>query len=237
MFLRLQTKMAADLECNRDVIDHPGLKGDACETRWLKLFDDYLPSRYVALKACAIDSHGNRSEQLDVVIIDRQYCPLLFSENGVCYAPAESVYAVFEVKQTLHKDYIEYAGEKAASVRRLHRTSIAIPHAGGVFPPKALFHIPAGILTLTSDWSPPLGEPFESAIGNLAAMERLDLGCAIHGGAFACEYCPTGTLTQLDKSAPEVALITFFLTFLSRLQTLGTVPALDFSAYLQAVVA
>jgi len=105
MFLRLQVKMEADLECSREVIDHPGLKGDACEARWLKLFDDYLPARYVALKACVIDSLGNRSEQLDVVVIDRQYCPLLFNENSVCYAPVESVYAVFEVKQTLHKDH------------------------------------------------------------------------------------------------------------------------------------
>ena len=37
----------------------------------------------------------------------------------------------FEVKQTFKKKWVRYAGEKAASVRQLRRTSVAIPHVMG----------------------------------------------------------------------------------------------------------
>ena len=45
------------------------------------------------------------------------------------YIPAESVYAVFEVKQDV-KGYIDYAAQKVESVRRLKRTSIEMVASG-----------------------------------------------------------------------------------------------------------
>ena len=53
--------------------------------------------------------------------------------------PAESVYAVFEAKQAANAGLVAYAQEKVASVRRLHRTSLPIPYAKGVYPAKPLF--------------------------------------------------------------------------------------------------
>jgi hypothetical protein len=50
--------------------------------------------------------------------------------------PAESIYAVFEVKQELNLDTIVDAAAKALSVRRLRKTTVASPHAGGKYPPK-----------------------------------------------------------------------------------------------------
>ena len=44
----------------------------------------------------------------------------------------------FEAKQAINNNQVEYAQAKVATVRRLHRTSLPIPHAGGTFPPKAL---------------------------------------------------------------------------------------------------
>ena len=67
---------------------------------------------------------------------------------------AESVYAVFEAKQELTADYIRYAGEKAASVRRLHRTSLSAETIDGPSRAKPLHHILAGILTLSAGWKP-----------------------------------------------------------------------------------
>jgi hypothetical protein len=66
--------------------------------------------------------------------------------------PAESVYAVFEAKQSINLNEVRYAQSKVASVRRLYRTSLPIPYAGGTYAPKAPSEILGGILTFESDW-------------------------------------------------------------------------------------
>lgn len=113
----------------------------------------YLPNRYAVAKGVVIDADGNESEQIDVIIYDRQYSYLVLKHNETFLIPAESVYAVFEVKQSLNKGYMEYAQHKTESVRKLKRTSVAIKHAGGKYDPKPLHKIVAGLLTTTSDWA------------------------------------------------------------------------------------
>lgn len=109
--------------------------------------------------AHVVDSDGNFSQQIDVVIFDRQYSPFIFTYENETIIPAESVYAVFEAKQTADAGLVAYAQEKVASVRRLRRTSLPIPYAKGVYPAKPLIPILGGLLTSKSEWSPPLG-PF-----------------------------------------------------------------------------
>jgi hypothetical protein len=126
------------LHTAREVVGHPVLKGDAAETIWLTMLSNYLPERYRASRAVVVDSNGTFSHQIDIVIFDRQYSPFVFHQDGLDVIPAESVYAVFEAKQVITAEEISYAQEKAASVRALHRTSLAIPHAGGDLP--LVFH-------------------------------------------------------------------------------------------------
>ena len=95
----------------------------------------YLPRRYCVDKAIIVDCNGNTSDQIDIVIYDGQYSYFVFKHEQVIYVPAESVYAVIEVKQELNKANLNYAGEKAASVRKLSRTSAEIPFAGGIYRP------------------------------------------------------------------------------------------------------
>ena len=142
------------LETVRKTFGHPGTKGDASEKVWLDLLKTYLPKRYQAETAHVVDSKGEFSDQIDVVVFDRQYSPFIFHYEGQTIIPAESVYAVFEAKQAINGTQVEYAQKKAASVRRLHRTSLPIPHAGGVYPPRPLIPILGGILTFESDWNP-----------------------------------------------------------------------------------
>ena len=111
-------------------------KGDASEGVWLDLLHRYLPKRYQAAKAHVVDSAGTFSEQIDVVVFDRQYSPFIFEFEGQTVIPAESVYGVFEAKQTINADLVKYAQGKVESVRRLHRTSLPIPHAGGMYDAK-----------------------------------------------------------------------------------------------------
>ena len=78
----------------------PGTKGNASEAVWLELLQTYLPKRYSAATAHVVDSTGAFSDQIDVVVFDRQYSPFIFSFQGATIIPAESVYAVFEAKQS-----------------------------------------------------------------------------------------------------------------------------------------
>jgi len=130
-FLHQQEKMRAELSEVRSVHDHPTARGDGTELHWLTVLQKRLPARYRAERAFVIDADGNRSGQIDIVIHDRQFCPVLLDAAGGVHIPAESVYAVLEVKQDLTKSQIEYAGNKIASVRRLRRTSAEFVHATG----------------------------------------------------------------------------------------------------------
>lgn len=213
------------LAAARQLFDHPGTKGDASERVWLELLQQYLPLRYRAEKAHVVDSKGVFSEQIDVVVFDRQYSPFIFHYEGQIIIPAESVYAAFEAKQTINADLIDYAQKKVASVRRLHRTSLPIPHAGGTYPPKALLPILGGILTLESDWSPPLGEPLTTALAK-NPDGRLDLGCVAAHGIFGCDADGKLSITPQGKAATA-----FLLELIARLQSGATVPMIDTRAY------
>lgn len=186
---------------------------------------DHLPKRYEVSTAQVIDAYGGISEQIDLVLFDRQYTPKLFNRDGALFLPAESVYAAIEIKQDLGKAHLHYASKKIASVRRLRRTSVAIAHAGGrhrAVRPKPII---GALLCLESSWDPPLGQPLRRALASLTAAGRIDLGCAVQDGAF------TFVKGGLRSSPPNLALVSFFVWLFDRLQRIGTVPALDLSAY------
>jgi hypothetical protein len=213
------------LSIARESFSHPGTKGNASEHVWLELLQNYLPKRYQADTGHVVDSKGKFSEQIDVVIFDRQYSPFIFKYEGQVIVPAESVYAVFEAKQTINAPQVSYAQEKAQTVRKLARTSLPIPHAGGIYPPKALPYILAGLLTLESEWNPAMGEPLLSSLIS-DPERRLDLGCVAAHGVFG--FDEVGSYSIRPKGKPATA---FLLELIARLQDSGTVPMIDVRAY------
>jgi hypothetical protein len=214
---------------------HPTVQGDATEGHWIELLGQRLPRRYDVTKAIVVDSQGHRSEQMDIVICDRYYSPQWWELADHHYVPAESVYAVFEVKPQINRDYLLYASEKIASVRQLHRTATSFGWAMGTMNPRPR-HPPilGGVLTGASGWSPPFGEPFRTALADGAADGALDLGCVLGHGAF--EIPDLTRRSEAVVSEPGVALVTFLLTLLRRLQALGSVPAIDYTAYERWIV-
>ncbi|HTV30268.1 MAG TPA: DUF6602 domain-containing protein [Xanthobacteraceae bacterium] len=217
------------LRIARESFGHPVAKGDASETVWLKLLQSYLPMRYQAATAHVVDSKGVFSDQIDVVVFDRQYSPFIFYYEGQTIIPAESVYAVFEAKQAINAEQVEYAQKKVASVRRLHRTSLPIPYAKGTYPPKPPIPILGGILTFESDWSPAFGQPLTDALNGADAESRLDLGCVAAHGYFSLDQT-SGVYDFVPGGKPATA---FLLKLISQLQFSGTVPMIDVQAYAQ----
>lgn len=227
-FYGKQDVLRCFLETGRTIATHPGAKGDGSELHWKEMLSEFLPRRYQVSKGFVVDSTGTRSEQIDVIIHDQVFSPLLWEDGGYMYVPAESVYAVFEVKQDHSLEHIKAAGQKAASVRRRSRTEGEFGWLQGIAK-KKLFIPLAGLLTVDSEWHPAFGDPFYKALGGLSENEQLDLGCALKQGSWDLEDRTNPSSAQL--SIPEAALISFCMRLLYRLQKMGTVGGIDYGAY------
>lgn len=239
LFRERQAVLESELRLARAGAGHRGAQGEATEAGWCALLRGYLPYRYQVSKGFVIDSDQHRSDEIDVVIHDRQYSPLLLEHGGRTYVPAESVYAVFEVKTVLDARGLRYASAKAASVRGLVRTTVAIPHAGGVYPARPPIHILAGVLAGSSAWAEPFGDHFVGHLEAIAEQGRLDLGCVLAHGAFAVADAGASEgadsnrrrSLEIEVSRPETSLISFLLLLLRQLQRAATVAAVDFDRY------
>ena len=227
LFDSLNSDIRSKLTIVRNTFHHPGTKGDGSENAWLELFQTYLPARYQADKAHVVDSQGNFSEQIDIVIFDRQYSPFIFSYQGQKIIPVESVYAIFEAKQAANLTNIKYAQKKICTVRKLHRTSLPIPHAGGKYPPKPFTHILGGLLALESEWNPPLGEPLRDGLTSRIDDGILDIGCIAAHGYFYRDKNDSG----FHINPSEKAATAFLFRLISEIQFSGTVPMIDVMAY------
>lgn len=233
----MQAEMQQILRTGATAFTHPGTKGDNTEINWITWFRKYLPTRYAIDKAIIIDSTGKCSDQIDLVIYDKQYSYLVFHQQDSKLIPAESVYAVFEVKQNLNKEHMEYGQEKAKSVRSLVRSSAPIQHAGGQYDPKPLHEILAGVLTTKSDWTNPIAPNVVKYINAGDRNKRLDFVCSISDNTFVVDNniftnqydaAKTSTVRFCEK---DDSLVFLLLNLLKRLQDIGTVPAIDYTKY------
>ncbi len=230
LFLALHDRLGCELGITRRTVKHNATMGAVSEDQWIKMLYEHLPKRYKVNRAFVIDSNGECSKQIDIVIHDRQYSPFVLNYGGALYVPAESVYAVFDVKQTVNGEELSDTSEKVASVRALYRTSIEIHTNVGVQGPKPLHRIVGGILAVESVWSPPFGEPFALAISKSSCNGRLDIGCAAQNGMFEISYAKAG-LPAIDARTSDAPLALFLLRLIERLRTIATVPAIDILAY------
>lgn len=249
LFKGLQSQMTATLSTNRSFITHPGSTGDALENAWIEWLQDYLPNRYSVAKAIVIDSDGYTSHQLDIVIYDNWFTPFIFNQNGFKYIPAEGVYAVFEVKPNLSKKNIEYAGKKIESVRKLKRTSTKMISSGKLCSPRSLTKIIGGLLCSSSDIKQ--NDIISNHLKDLIGFKSLDIICAADFGSILVEYegaskdgCElpytdyynSRKFNRIVVSKQEYGLVSFFLQLSHLLQQrIGTIPAIDFQAYMNAM--
>jgi hypothetical protein len=258
LFNDLQRQMSAQLNTNREFINHPGSKGDALENAWIEWLRKYLPNRYCVDKAIVIDHEGNTSQQMDIVIYDNWFTPFIFNQNGFCYIPAEGVYAVFEVKPDVQgnvgdKTYIEYAGEKIESVRILKREAASFINGGIKIDPRPLTKIVGGILSSTNSFTHENNSTLEKHLRSLEDLKSIDLGCIADYGSFYIDYNPDAeirivgqeaylqfysnrTFNKIKFSNADHSFVTFFMQLTRYLQqAIGTIPAINLNAYLSNI--
>ena len=237
MFLGLQKSMIEDLKTIRENVDHEPTKGEGSEITWIRFLKDYLPKRYSIAKAKVVDHYGNTSDAIDVVIYDSQYTPFVFNKNGIIYIPAESVYAVFESKQDVNKNRLQYAGRKIDSVRKLIRTTAPVIDRGEVRPAPILFRIIGGFLCLDNCWKGSIStsKHFKEHIRDSDENHFIDIGCVLNDKSFTAEIDLTDKLNPkvgINFSADGETLIYFFLKLVAELQKLGTVRPIDLNKYI-----
>lgn len=221
-----QKVLATQLELSAKSITHNGLMGEVNEDHFIDFLRKHLPSRYEVDSGIVIDSRGASSDQIDVIIFDHHYTPTLLDQQAHRFIPAEAVYCVLEVKPTINKEYLEYAADKAYSVRQLERTSVAIPHAGGQYAPKPLFQIVAGIVASNVSWTDGLtAKAFATSLNLVKKKSAIDCGMALCDRAFD-NYDDSLKISRQGKPLPF-----FLFRLLHRLQSLGTVPAVDWNKY------
>ncbi len=250
LFAGVQKEFVTKLQNIRNSTDHSVLKGSALEEAWKGWLSTYLPHRHCVDKAQIIDSNGAKSEEIDLVIYDRQYTPFILHRDSSKYIPAEAVYAVFEVKTDLQGELL-YVAKKIASVRRLLRTSVEIVDRGISKPPRPLSKILGGILASVSTWKrdATLVKNLKK-ISEVSTLGTIDIGCAADQYSFYVRYEADEPVTggspqdqilgyyqsrryrDIVISKPSQSMVAFFLQ-LSRClqQEIGTVAAIDFEAY------
>ncbi len=215
VFSRAQAKMISDLETG-DVFEHGPSQGTASEQQWLELLRAYLPKRFRASPAFIINGAGKRSQQIDIAVYDDLQFPPLFPHAAGIHLPIESVFAVLEVKHKMDGTFLRYAGEKAASVRKLRGAGRKRP-------------ILAGLLSTDSRWHAETAEQsLRVVLESMPPSQRVDLGCSM--SHFAFEYDGS-----LHISEAEETLIFFVLRLIERLNALGPAPPIDLMSYVKGL--
>ncbi len=110
----------------------PSTVGSAAEQPVRDQLEQILPRGIAVGEGFVIDSYGGTSRQQDVILYERDICPV-FSINRTpqtTYYPCEGVIGVGEIKSSLDRDSLQDAFEKVASVKRLRRHIVhdLMPH-------------------------------------------------------------------------------------------------------------
>ena len=79
-FASEQTCLQANLKSSFR-ITHMGDRGEVNEQFFIDFLRAYLPNRYTVEKAIVIDSTGEVSDSIDIVVFDRQYTPTLLDND------------------------------------------------------------------------------------------------------------------------------------------------------------
>ena len=116
-------KLVSEIEDARMLGADANAKGAGIESATRKQIEALLPSVLGIGQGYIVDSYGNRSRQIDLIVFERSLCPV-FSINDTpesTYYPCEGVMAAIEIKSSLAKKGFEDACKKADSVRQLRR--------------------------------------------------------------------------------------------------------------------
>ncbi|MCD4818836.1 MAG: hypothetical protein K8S23_09105 [Candidatus Cloacimonetes bacterium] len=97
----------------------PVLVGTAKENEIRRKLEDIFPSSIGLGSGCIIDSYGHTSNQTDIILYEKEICPVFCINNTPesTYYPCEGVIAVGEIKSTLKTKELVDSMAKIESVK------------------------------------------------------------------------------------------------------------------------
>lgn len=165
---------------------HPGEKGQRRENALSEVLEDFLPRKYSVGSGEILAADGNISKQIDVIVYDALNSPLLANPAQSKIVPAESVYAVIEMKPDLKtsKD-LQAAADNIRSAKKLSRAAIVDSH-GGHHKNKCNTPMLGAIFTYKDHW--PIEKIIEELHNHCNTWETSDLPDCICVGKEAVAF-------------------------------------------------
>src|SRR5690606_11867561 len=101
----------------------PGLVGGAREKAVRDKLSSLLTKAVGVGSGCVIDSYGNTSKQIDIILYEKDLCPVFTINDNpeTTYYPCEGVIAIGEVKSALNGKELDDIFQKILSVKKLIR--------------------------------------------------------------------------------------------------------------------
>lgn len=118
-----QHKMSAAIAQIRNSIPHAGETGDLVERVFRTQLLQVLPGKVGVSNGFVVDSKGNISKQMDIILYDRQNTPRILTSAGAQMFPVETTYACGEIKTDMDSTQLADSFEKCLSYKRLSRSS------------------------------------------------------------------------------------------------------------------
>ena len=116
-----QEKLNANIRSIREMIPHSGEVGALVEQQFRFHLTEILPEKIGISHGFVIDSNGEVSKQMDIILYDKLNTPRIFSSDGAQIFPVEATYACGEIKTKIDSEALEDSFEKCLSYKRLCR--------------------------------------------------------------------------------------------------------------------
>ena len=116
-----QNKLNAAINLIRDLVPHSGEIGTLIEQQFRSQLSEILPEKIGVSHGFVVDSNGEISKQMDIILYDRLNTPRILANDGTQMFPVEATYACGEVKTKLNSKELKDSFEKCLSYKRLCR--------------------------------------------------------------------------------------------------------------------
>lgn len=242
-------RMRSDLKIAREALEHRGLKGVAFEEIFREFLRPYLPRSLDISTGILVDSAGNASRQLDVIISDSAKTPIFYLVGNIRVIPIECAYAVIELKARLDSNEIDRIFENMKSVRALNKESYFV--TGGTIRTRltaygqhwSIWPTNYYVFAYSSIKLKTIAELINSKHQDdqLPCHSRIDTVCVLDKGVI-CNQLPDGNRDALPIPNSKIcifetdrALLAFY-TLISQYLNQAQIPAFRFVDYVFGTV-
>jgi hypothetical protein len=211
-FDRISEQMQHNFSDIRESIKHRGEKGRSIEEILRQFLKVYFPKSLDVSTGFIIDSNGNESKQMDVILSDSAKTPVFYDDSVTRVLPVECVYSVIEVKSMLDSNSLDQCVENMKSVRRLEKKAYTRPPPydefsvsvyGSTWPIRPVHYFLFAFDSIDLDGLVSMMDQKYSK-ENLGVSSRIDTTCVLHKGVI-CNLYPNGEIGGLPQSDSRIS--------------------------------